>query len=252
MSRSESDHSIRNEPHITNQFEADPSEYKASERLNREKAKETQHDQIDHAVWNEPTLSGHLIEEGIPEDALTYEKWLKNQIKNTSFLKSWGAVFLIALAAGPFSIIGTFLQGRNTAFAVILICLVGPITEEMMKIALPLWVVEKRPYLFRSATQIAICVFVSGLVFAAIENVLYLHVYFPDPPREMVIWRWTVCVALHAGCALISGLGLIRIWSNTMTNFTPPQLNLGPGFIFLAILTHGSYNLFALIFSFLE
>ena len=43
MSRSESDHSIRNEPHITNQFEADPSEYKASERLNREKAKETQH-----------------------------------------------------------------------------------------------------------------------------------------------------------------------------------------------------------------
>lgn len=80
-----------------------------------------------------------------------------------------------------------------------------------MKVALALWVVEKRPYLFKSTSRIVLCAAVSGVVFAAVENLLYLNVHIPNSNIELVRWRWTACVAPHGGCRLIAGEGLTQI-----------------------------------------
>lgn len=125
-----------------------------------------------------------------------------------------------------------------------MLTIAGPVTEELLKAALALWIVEKRPFRFQSSLQIAVCLIASGLVFAAVENVLYLVVYIDDPSRELIWWRWTVCVALHAGCSLIAGLGLIRIWRQTMETKSRPQLALGAPYMATAIVIHGVYNAF--------
>ena len=114
-----------------------------------------------------------------------------------------------------------------------------------MKIAAALYVVELKPYLFRSPVQILICVLAGGLVFSVLENLLYQYVYISDPTPELLRWRWTVCVALHVGCSCIAGLGLRRIWLTTWRCKTQPQIALAYPYIVIAVIVHGSYNGFA-------
>ena len=81
-----------------------------------------------------------------------------------------------------------------------------------------------------------------GLIFAAVENVMYLNYLIPKPSADIIQWRWTVCTALHMGCSLVAGFGLIRIWRRTMANQTRPQLALGSPLFCTAIVLHGLYN----------
>lgn len=242
------DPSIHHEPHLQEQnFTADESEAKAADAIQRAADKEHIDEQVSHSVWDEPALSTTL-NAGEPKDALSYANWLRQRRQDTSVGKSWLVTLAVVLAAGPWSIVGTFITGFGSgAISIIAITLVGPLTEEVMKTAAALWVVEKRPFLFTSRLQIMCCVMAAGLCFAVIENLLYLNVYISDPSRELVIWRWTVCVALHVGCTSISGLGLARIWKTTTNNLTPPQLSLGAPFLIAAVIIHSSYNTFAVI-----
>ncbi len=153
----------------------------------------------------------------------------------------------MALAAGPFAVLGALLGTGDALLAIVLITVVGPVTEEIMKIALPLWVVERRPYLFRNSAQIALCGAFSGLAFAALENVLYLEIRIPNPPAALVQWRWTVCVALHMGCSRIAAMGVQRVWRETMQSLTRPKLALAMPYVVTAIVVHGSYNALAVL-----
>ncbi len=116
-----------------------------------------------------------------------------------------------------------------------------------MKAAASLWVVEKRPFMFSSKSQIMLCAAISGLCFAAIENILYLHVGFQAAPPGVAIWRWTICTALHTVCALIAGYGLSRVWQQTMSTQTRPQISLATPFFAAAIFFHGAYNTAAMV-----
>jgi RsiW-degrading membrane proteinase PrsW (M82 family) len=127
---------------------------------------------------------------------------------------------------------------------------VGPVIEEVLKIALATWIVEKRPYLFKSAGQIIVAAVCSGLVFAAIENLIYLHVYVPNPPLGLIAWRWTVCVGLHVGCSTVAANGLVRVWRNCVENFEKPQLSRAASYITAAVVIHGTYNSLAVVASF--
>ena len=117
----------------------------------------------------------------------------------------------------------------------------------VMKIAATLWIVEKRPFLFRSRLQIAVCVLAGALVFAAVENVMYLEVYIAGPTPGLARWRWSVCVAMHMGCSLVAGLGLMRIWRRAMTTRSRPQLSSGAPYLMTAAIIHGTYNAFAVL-----
>ncbi|MEM7313250.1 MAG: PrsW family glutamic-type intramembrane protease, partial [Planctomycetota bacterium] len=129
---------------------------------------------------------------------------------------------------------------------VILLTVVGPLVEEVMKAAATLWAAEKRPFFFKSSTQILICMAFSGLCFAVIENILYLNFYIPNPANWTIIWRWTVCVALHTGCTLITGVGISKMWRHAMTTRTRPRLPVAAPYMFAAFVVHGVYNFLAL------
>ena len=249
MKKRSSDQSIENEPHLREAgFRADPSEQKADKALGARRPAGTD-EEVDRAVWDEPGFSAELFGSA-PSDRPTYRRWLEQKRAETGPLMSWTAALLIAVLAGPWAVLGAIWGSGQGAIGALAVVVVAPVVEETMKVAAPLYVVERRPFLFRNRAQIALCALCSGLAFAGIENLLYLQVYVPDPSPALVHWRWTVCVALHAGCSLIAGMGIMRIWRGVWRRLDRPALSLATPCLACAIAIHGAYNALALILSY--
>jgi hypothetical protein len=242
MSRRTRDPSIENEPHLQDRaYIADPSDARSTQRIESEQRQASIDDAVEHTVWDEPTFSSELS--GSPaEDQLTYARWLKQKQAETSHLKSWLTTLLVVIVSGPWGVLGALTAAGESGFRLALIVIIGPVTEEIMKVAAALWVVEKRPYLFKSVWQILLCAAAGGAAFAFIENLMYLYVYVPEHSAKMAAWRWTVCVGLHMNCSFVAGVGLARIWDNTIRERHRPQLWLGLPWFFMAIVAHGMYN----------
>lgn len=245
MSRPRREHSIEFEPHLQDRLpECDPSELIAEGRIARDEQRSTDRDRVEHSVWDEPALHTELSGEA-PEGQITYRRWVEGKIADTSWTTTWLVTLGLILCAGPWGVIGAFFSGAmNDASAVGLVAatIFAPVTEEITKVAAILWVVEKRPYLFKSMVQILLCAAAGGLLFAVIENLLYLNVYIPNASTTLANWRWTVCVGLHVNCSFLAGVGLVRIWDNAVRNRQRPQLGLGMPWIFTAMVGHGLYN----------
>lgn len=245
MSKAPDNPSVFDEPHMRrDSFHPDPSEHTAARPAAKSSAAE-EDDAVAHSVWDEPGLSAALAVKS-DGDGLTYAEWLRRRRAATTAGKSWLITLAIALAAGPWAVLGTLSAGRRTGIGLLAMLVLGPVIEEIMKTAAAYYVVEVRPYLFRSAGQIAICVLVGGLAFAAIENLLYIYVYLDDPSPGLIRWRWTVCVGLHMGCSCIAGMGLMRVWRDGLRRCARPRLTLAFPFMAAAMAIHGAYNAVAL------
>ncbi|HMO27375.1 MAG TPA: PrsW family glutamic-type intramembrane protease, partial [Tepidisphaeraceae bacterium] len=203
------------------------------------------------SVWDEPTTARELA--GAPDArAITYASWLTERSAQTSELKSWWIVLLVSLAAGPWAIIGAFAGSFSveaSVFTLLAAVFVAPVVEEITKVAIAQTVLETRPYLFKRFSQLLIVGLAGGLSFATIENLIYLNVYIPDPTPALVVWRWTVCVALHMSCSLIASIGLAIAWRDGMRNRRRPKITDAMPWIVIAMIVHGAYNAFAVALS---
>jgi len=195
----------------------------------------------DQSVWDEPGLSRALSGD-LPADGLTWFRWYQQQVAETTVTGTWWTTLGVVIAGGILAVVGTLLSQSLYGNALIAVTILGPTTEEIFKIALPLWLVEKRPWLYRTNGQILICAIASGLGFAAVENLIYLNVYVPNPSASFAAWRWTVCVLLHAGCSTVAGIGVVRIWNRFQEQQRAPVLADGARWIMAAIVVHGVYN----------
>ena len=248
MTKHSSDPSAHQEPHLRGKgFRADPSEAKLDARPRRARAP-SEEEQVEHGVWDEPGFSPSLAGP-VPPERPTYRRWLEHGRARVGPARSWAVTLGLALAAGPWAVFGAVLGGGQTSFSVLAIVVLGPVAEEMMKVAAVLYVVEKRPFLFRSPAQILLTVVTGAMVFSVVENALYLDLYMREPSPAMVAWRWTVCVALHVGCTLIAGMGLVRIWRDVWARMDRARLPLGAPYLIAAIVLHGAYNALALFLS---
>ena len=197
----------------------------------------------EHEVWSEPGL----LPDARPADpAQTYAGQLRARWRSASPAQSWCAVLGLALAAGPFAILSAFMKSSAPGF-VLAAVVVAPLVEELGKAAAPLITLERWPYRFVSGAQPVLVCVASGLVFAAIENLLYLHVYVRDPSPALAAWRWSVCTALHVGCSLIAGLGLRRVWLVARAAYSRPDISGASTHLITAIALHGAYNAVVLV-----
>ena len=205
---------------------------------------------VGQGVRDEPSTSVELAGEQ-SADARTYRQWLLDGVERTSALKSWAIVFCLVLVSGVWSVIGAVLNQITgmTLWGLLLVVLIGPLSEEMMKASATLITIEKWPYIFRSQVQIVLCCMAAGAGFSALENLLYLHVYISDASRTIIMWRWTVCMLMHTGCSLIVSLGLIRVWKRVMESGRSPQVSLATPYIIAGAALHGSYNFIAILLS---
>jgi len=236
VSRRTQDNSVFDEPHLRGrQFGADPTEQTAADSPSGESL------QALDSVFNEPSMRAN------GGTGRTYGDWLTAKQRAMTGHRSWATMLLIALAAGPFAIVSAFWGSGQTIFSIMAIVVFGPVVEEMGKVGLTLIAVERRPDFVRSTWQILIVGFVSGLVFASVENVLYLQVYIHEPTMQIIVWRWTVCVGLHVGCAMIASIGVAAIWREVQLSRQPARVERGFRFFAAAIILHGTYNLSMLI-----
>ncbi|MGQ9649595.1 MAG: PrsW family glutamic-type intramembrane protease [Phycisphaerae bacterium] len=189
-----------------------------------------------------------------PPGSASYAGWLAGKLAESSPRAGWFTAAMLALAGGPLAVLAALFKSGQTGVAglstLVLAVVFGPAAEETLKIASASCVLEVKPYLFRRAGQIRLATVGAAFLFAAIENLIYLNVYLPNPSLSLVLWRWTVCVALHTGCTLLASNGLIRVWNRTITELRPPQLSDGLPELAWAIVIHGFYNLVAIFFEF--
>ncbi len=188
-----------------------------------------------------------------PAGEVSYGTWLDERRQATGHGVRWGVLLASMLVGGVLSVLGTFLvQGVYMNQSIMLagvmaMVVIGPTIEELMKTVVATFLIETRPYLFRSGAAIFGVTFAAALGFAVIENLIYLKVYIPNPSPQIIAWRWSVCVLLHTGCTALTTVGLVKVWRAALRDKKPPQLAGGFSWLLAAIVVHGAYNGLAIV-----
>ena len=213
MSSNHDDSSVFNEPHHGSAPKRiDPSEAKAEQTLSRRGDHADERRRTGQSVYDEPDVlpdrpaeiiaqtwscdrcgynlrglqTGHPCPEcghrsvyrPAPAGAASYASWLAGRMQTRSPSLSWAVAVVLALAGGlwafPAVLAGTAPLGFVGLFDLWRTVVVGPAVEEVMKIGAVAVIIEVRPYLFRRVEQLQVATIGAAVLFAAIENVLYL------------------------------------------------------------------------------
>jgi hypothetical protein len=182
-----------------------------------------------------------------PAASDSYQTWLQQRLMRVSPATGWYVAAVAVLLGGPWSALATLIgTGGQRSVAqlgtLVAVIVIGPAVEEVMKIAAAAFVVEQRPYLYQRESQLMFSAAGSAFVFAAIENFFYLNLFFSNPTLSMVLWRWTICVALHVSCSLVASRGLVRVWQQAIQEYRRPRITRALPMLTWAIVIHGSYN----------
>ncbi|MGE3180666.1 MAG: PrsW family glutamic-type intramembrane protease [Phycisphaerae bacterium] len=285
MSPSSHDPSVFEEPNFRGHSQVDPSESLADELLRRERARsrvrgneESVFDEPDFLPGRAPelitrdwccsrcgyNLRGLRTGDRCPEcgrielyrppppDEKGYASQLQARINATTTSAAWRTTLFLALVGGPWAVVAAFLPIDPAfpfaSFIPLHVIFTGPIVEEVMKIGVVATVLEIAPHRFRHEAQIRIAAVGAAFSFAAIENLIYTFVYFPNHSVWFAIYRWTVCVALHVGCTSVATGGLIGVWRRTKMEGRRPIITRAIPALLIATVLHAAYNLSVLLY----
>ncbi len=157
-----------------------------------------------------------------------------------------------ALVAGPFAVLSALFFNSTTASGfggLLLVVVIGPVIEEIVKGAAAIHLVERRPHLVAGPWELVLIGLVSGLVFAALENVWYLVILIDDPSAQLVRWRWTFGPLVHGTGSVLVGLGAARAWRAAAATRSWPDFALVRPWIVAAAIVHGLANAVAFVLS---
>ncbi|MCR5751177.1 MAG: PrsW family intramembrane metalloprotease [Kiritimatiellae bacterium] len=214
-------------------------------------------------IYDEPALAGTAN----PDDAASVELWNEEALADTNAAKAdserhsqrlrelWSnppqsagrrLAALVPAASGAFAVICTLAKG-TIGLGLLAVAVGAPVIEEMAKVVLPLMLLEKRPWLYRGVSSIFTACIVSALVFASIENLLYITVYIPekDLTGALIKYRLVVCTSLHVACTAISAYGLAAAWRRAKDRCSEFDMAAATPYLATAMAIHGVYNAIA-------
>lgn len=178
----------------------------------------------------------------------SYSEWLDKQRQNKPASIGWMFAIGATLFGGLWAVVGTFtvtfITGSYGGFLDMV--MIAPFVEELLKISLVALAIEMRSYWITRPIQLWLAGLGSAFGFSAIENLIYLNIYFPDPSASLIAWRWTVCVALHVGCTAIAMIGMHKLYRSEASRNATMNFEVAMPFVILAMVVHGGYNLLAL------
>ncbi len=277
MGGSKDKHSIHNEPHFQKQpFTPDTAEENAERQLAGERAgRDPDEERAKHSVFDEPATlpnrqsilidrdwscrncgynlrgltTGHRcpecgcveLYEPPREGELTYAQWLVEHEGRVSRRKSWLIAACVPFMGIPFAVFCAFFVVEY--LLMLNFIAVGPAMSEVLKIGIASAVIERRSFLVRRPGQIYLMTLGTAAVFAAIQNLVYLLVYFTDSPVELVVYRWAVCLPLHGLCTLIATRGLVSVWERVQHEHRSISVSRAYSYVAIAIVLHAVYNL---------
>lgn len=148
-----------------------------------------------------------------------------------------------ALVSGLFGFACAFMRelGAVIPEALAAILLAPPI-EEILKIAIPIIILEHRTHWLGRGQDLLWFAMGSALVFAVAENLMYSFVYLEDPSAGLLWWRWGVCTAMHVGASALSGVGLMRAYKRGIKTNVRPRFIWEWPWLAGAIAIHLVYN----------
>lgn len=153
---------------------------------------------------------------------------------------------LSGVAGGLFAVPAVFLSGTTSLFGLFLLVFLGPFAEETLKQSGAAFQLEKMPGSLRYDWQFFLSGMLGGAVFSVIENLIYQHVYLrtlsPETLADVMAFRWTICMALHVLCTVVSSLGLRRVWRDSLAKERPCRISDAFPWFALATCIHGLYN----------
>ncbi|MCA9296337.1 MAG: hypothetical protein KC983_07460 [Phycisphaerales bacterium] len=134
----------------------------------------------------------------------------------------WAGAILVSVPASIFGLVSSTLLVEGAGWGLTAVVL-GPLVEQMLRIAGLLWIVEKRPWLITRGGDLIVAACLVGVVYgvtvvgllsvASLADdrwvpFLRLFLGLPDIP----LWARWVLVPMHTMTAGIAGLGLFRIY----------------------------------------
>jgi RsiW-degrading membrane proteinase PrsW (M82 family) len=168
-------------------------------------------------------------------------------LKRTSLpsIKWWVLGPLIAVLGCIVALPGVFFQELQPG-AIVGFFWAVPMIEESLKPSGVYFLLAKWPQALPNRYFTASLAGLAGLTFGLMENLLYLEVYYPDHSHEMMIFRYTVCLALHTTCSFIFGLGINQKLLAAV-NGEIPLFSANKRFFITAMAIHGVYNFTAIM-----
>jgi RsiW-degrading membrane proteinase PrsW (M82 family) len=156
--------------------------------------------------------------------------------------KKWhGLALLLALVGGVFGILGAFLT-EVTHSSLLGAYFAAPIIEEALKPSGLYLMLAKWPRVLRNQFYIASLSALAGITFSLIENLVYLNIYIREPTPQLIVFRYTACVGIHAICSFIFGLGINQKFLASIRGETS-FLSYGKRFFFTAMVLHSLFNI---------
>ncbi len=150
--------------------------------------------------------------------------------------------WIVASLGGALGILAAAWQ-EMTAGAPLMVIVVAPVIEEIVKPLGVIYLIDRRARWIRSAAHVVGMCIVAAAVFATIENLVYIHVYHRGASVGFKVFRYTVCTALHVTCSAIVGFGLVRAWRKILDTGKRFDIDDCLGFFVAAVAVHGGYNL---------
>ncbi|MFQ5430081.1 MAG: PrsW family glutamic-type intramembrane protease [Phycisphaerae bacterium] len=276
MSRPDSDPSVDREPFQDERpARPDPSERAADRVLGRAHRGpgDRQEEQARHSVFDEPDILPGRTPETItqdwfcrrcgynrrglqtggrcpecgeielyrppPDEAPSLAAWYRDRRQRVSPLNRWGWLALAMVFGSLLPFLGTVVGQASTFTTRVLI---GPSLEEVLKLALLIYLVESRPFLFRRTREVWLPAVGGALGFALLQNSVYSVWILAAPTLGMVLWRWMFCTALHITCTAVAAAGLVRVWRRSEEEARRPRLHGAAGSLAAAIMLHAVYN----------
>lgn len=224
-----------------------PDEHALPDQYDISGADETDMEQILHSISNEPHVAG-----SIDPAETELAQLIRHHRRGSTSIGLFAVVLLVAIVAGPLSVVGTLAAGRQGVFGLLYLVAGGPVIEEMMKLGGLLFLLEKRPWYITRGWHIVVAACLSALLFGIIENLVYGGVYLSGLSgvhrSNVMEFRWTVTVLLHTATTFIGAIGLRKAWQATIAHGRLFDSQIAEPFIAAAVIIHGSYNALALIF----
>ena len=130
----------------------------------------------------------------------------------------------------------------NPLMGVLLLVAVAPAVEEICKPLAIVFLLDKRPRWLRSPWEIIALAAVSAVVFATLENLLYIFVNYRQGSAAFVLYRLTVCTAVHVAASVVFGFGLVKMWRHIRASGGRFDIDVCFRYYVAAAVIHGCYN----------